>query len=284
MILRFARAVGLALLCLSEVAAQRPRPQPRPVRAGPIQGDELVVIATDDSLDSPEQVEAGLVNIRLFNRGKRLHSVLLIKVERLERLQTIADLLRTNDWNVTWIRPLGGPERVVPGGMSTAIMRLEPGRYILADLGDGIGQGRLAIDFAMLKELSVLGPERRMPLPPTELSVVLTEWAITLTAPLAAGRRTVRVENMGRTEHNVWVVRLLPGHTMGEARQWVERPTGSLPFEAVGGTTTLAPGRNLNLTLDLLPGEYALICGLWNPLSKKTHSAHGMFKQVTVTR
>ncbi|MEO7964978.1 MAG: hypothetical protein ABIT38_13830, partial [Gemmatimonadaceae bacterium] len=46
-------------------------------------GTELVVVATDYHLTAPEQVDAGLVNIRMVNRGKEMHHVLVMKINRL---------------------------------------------------------------------------------------------------------------------------------------------------------------------------------------------------------
>ncbi|MFN8583381.1 MAG: hypothetical protein U0163_20700 [Gemmatimonadaceae bacterium] len=54
---------------------------PRAPRGGGIPGNELVVVATDFAFQAPPQVDAGLVNIRLFNRGTEMHHVLVIKVD-----------------------------------------------------------------------------------------------------------------------------------------------------------------------------------------------------------
>jgi hypothetical protein len=277
--------VAMFVVLTATVALGQPTRRPVP-RRGLIQGNELVVIVTDSGLEAPDQVDAGLVNVRMFNRARGLHNIVVLKVERLDRLGTIAELLRANDWNVPWIKPLGGPERVGPGGMSSAIAILEPGRYVLADVGDAGANGRQGLSETSVRELSVLkplGPERQVAMPATELTIRLNEWAVSLNGPLRAGRRTVGIENAGRLEHNLWIVRLLPGHTMQEALRWTERANGAMPFEPIGGTTVMARYRSVNVTLDLLPGEYALICGLYNPLSRKTHAQHGMVNQITVT-
>jgi hypothetical protein len=257
-----------------------------PPRQGIIQGSEFVIVATDSGLEAPDQVDAGLVNLRLFNRTRGLHHIVLFKVERLDRISAITDLLRSNDWNVPWIKPLGGPERVGPGSVSSAILIVDPGRYVVADLGDGTAAGRQNLSEASVRELSIvrpLGPDRLATLPPTELTITLTEWSVALNGPLRAGRRTVRIENAGQLEHHLWIVRMMPGHTMQDVLRWTERGNSTMPFEPVGGTTVMDSHRSVNVTLDLLPGEYTLICALFNPLSRRTHAQHGMVKQVTVT-
>jgi hypothetical protein len=244
-----------------------------------------VVIATDHQFEAPEQVDAGLVNIRLFNRGTEMHHLVVIKVDRLDRVPQIQEILRSNNWNEPWMQALGGPESVAPGAVSTASMLLEPGRYILACVVSSPATHRQHFMDGMIRELAVVkapGATVRAALPPTEISLKLFEWNYQLDGPLFAGRRTIRVENIGKFEHHAWVVRLLPGRTIEQATKWAESPGGPAPFEPVGGTTGLAPGKSVNITLDLIPGDYALLCTLFNPLSKKTHSAHGMIKAIRV--
>lgn len=277
----------LAVLVLAglttEVGAQA---QGRPTRrAGGIAGSELVIVATDFAFDAPEQVDAGLVNIRMFNRGKEMHHVLVIKLDRLDRVSQVADYLKTGDWNVPWMHPMGGPEAVAPGGVSSASMVLEPGRYVLACVVSSPTTNRMHFMDGMIRELSVVkGPNTAasMTLPPTEVTLKLFEWNFTLDGPLFAGRRTIRVENIGKIEHQGWLVRLNKGTSIEQAVKWAENPSGPAPFEPVGGTTGLGPGRSMNITVDLVAGDYAWLCTLYNPLSKKTHSAHGMFKPIRV--
>jgi hypothetical protein len=124
----------------------------------------------------------------------------------------------------------------------------------------------------MIRELSVVKPPGapvRSTLPSTEVSLKLFEWNFTLDGPLFAGRRTIRVENIGKFEHHVWIVRLNPNTTIEQAVKWAENPLGPAPFEPVGGTTGLGPGRAVNIAVDLLPGFASSVrCSI--PLSKKT--------------
>lgn len=274
---------GLLLVMASSLPAQQPRS--RAPRTGQIPGSEFVVVATDHVFDAPEQVDAGVVNFRLFNRGKEMHQLVVLKVDRLDRLGQISEYLRNNDWNVPWMTAMGGPEAVGPGGVASAIMVLTPGRYILACAVASPSTHRPHYMDGMIRELSVVKPLGNPPpaqLPSTEVSLKLFEWNFTLDGPLFAGRRTIRVENTGKFEHHAWIVRLLAGKSIEQAVTWAENPRGSAPFEPVGGTTGLAPGRSLNISVDLLPGDYALLCTLFNPLSKKSHSAHGMIKPFRV--
>lgn len=249
------------------------------------QGAELVIVATDKSLEVPEQVDAGLVNVRLFNRSSGPQHISILKVDRLDRVASISEYLRSGDWNVPWINRMGGPELAPPGGVTSVAMVLEPGRYVVAQLPIGSRPGGPLI-LRDVEELSVAdrpGATTSATLPPAVATIKMAEWSFTLDGPLHAGRRVVRVENTGQFEHQMQIVRLLPGRGIDQAVKWAENPSGPPPFESVGGTTNLARGRSVNVTVDLLPGDYALLCTTYNPLSKQLHSQHGMIKQIRVT-
>lgn len=258
--------------------------RPRVPRGGGIPGTELAIIATDFKFEAPSQVDAGLVNVRLFNRGREPHHVLIVKVDRLARLTEISENLRDNIWQ-TWMHAYGGPESVEPGAVSSASMVLEPGRYVIACVVASPATHRQHFMDGMIADLEVVrGPrsDQSITLPTAEIEVRMNEWAFSPGGALHAGRRTIRVENDGKMEHQMAIVRLRPGKTMMQAAAWSENPVGPAPFEAVGGTTGLSPDRSVNVTVDLFPGEYAFLCTLYNPLSKKSHAAHGMLKAFTV--
>lgn len=254
--------------------AAAPRPAP--------EGSELVVRVTDQGLEVPTQVDAGLVNVRLFNRSSGPQHITILKVDRLDRVASISEYLRSGDWNVPWINRMGGPESTPPGGVSSVSMILEPGRYVVAHLPVASKPGGPLI-LREVEELSVVGDAGGARLPAAAVTLTMFEWNFTLEGPLNAGRRTIRVENKGQFEHQVSIVRLLPGRGIDQAVKWAENPSGPPPFEGVGGTTNLARERAVNVTVDLLPGDYVLLCTSYNPLSKQLHSHHGMIRQIRVT-
>ena len=285
-------AVPICLATASTLAAQATPPgKPQQARRTPSlarsasPGAELVIVATDKSFDAPAEVDAGLVNVRLFNRSSSMQHVSILKVDRLDRLASISDYLRSGDWNVAWINRMGGPEAAPPGGVSSTSMILEPGRYVVAQLPSAYKPGAQLI-LSDVEELAVVrraGANRAELLPPTDVTLTMFEWNFTLEGPLNAGRRTIRVDNKGQFEHDVAIVRLLPGRSIDQAVKWADNPMGPAPYEGAGGTSNLARGRSVNITVDLLPGDYVLLCTTYNPLSKQLHTRHGMIKQIRVT-
>lgn len=274
-----------------QVRPSEPAPKPAPARrpegsAVPqSRGSELVVVATDFRFDAPEQVDAGLVHLRLVNRGRESHHILVMKVNRLARLSEIEEILKSNDWSPPWIQALGGPESVLPGATSSASLVLEPGRYVIACVVASPSSHRRHFMEGMIQELAVVSPGRswyRTALPAAEVTVRLNEWNYEVSAPILPGRRTIRVVNLGKREHQMAFVRLLPGKTAADAMRWVEMPAGPVPFEVAGGTTGLSPTESVNVEVDFLPGEYLLLCTLYDPLGRKSHLQMGMVKRIVV--
>ncbi len=262
---------------------RRVPPATTPAR-GAVQGTELVIATSDEGCDAPDQVDAGLINVRLFNRGTALRHVELIKVDR-ERLPQIREYVLANDRNVPWMHALGGPAPAPPGGVSSTTMVLQPGRHVLSCIVPGSPTNRQSFPDGVIKDLLVTtppGPSRPVSLPAAEHSLRMFEWNFLTDGPLLAGRRTVRVENAGKLAHNLWIVRLAPGRTADQVAAWITDPRGVPPFEAVGGSTELEKDKLINITVDLLAGDYVFLCTLYNPLSRRTHVSHGMMKVVRV--
>jgi hypothetical protein len=60
-------------------------------------------------------------------------------------------------------------------------------------------------------------------------------------------------------------------------------PPGPPPFEWAGGYQVIMPGATGWATLDLTPGEYALVCFIPSPANQgKRHFALGMFRPFSV--
>jgi hypothetical protein len=61
-------------------------------------------------------------------------------------------------------------------------------------------------------------------------------------------------------------------------------PQGPPPFDETGivGTTVIEPGMKQDLTMNLNPGKYALVCFISNRQGGPPHAAMGMIKEVDV--
>jgi hypothetical protein len=109
----------------------------------------------------------------------------------------------------------------------------------------------------------------------------LVDYAFLMSAPLTAGRTTIRVENTGVEPHEVGVVRLAPGKTMQDFEAWLQTLEGPPPASPVGGVSSLAPNTEAYFEADLTPGDYALFCLVTAP-DGRPHVAHGMIQHIRV--
>lgn len=252
--------------------------------AAPVAVPLVTVTARDYAFDAPDTLAAGLTTVRLVNRGPELHHVQLL---RLEGGRTMADLLaafKAGGPPPAWAHDVGGPNAPVPGGQSEATLELAPGRYVIACFIPS-PNGPPHIAKGMARELIVARGARsaaaaRATRPHTVLT--LSDYRFDLSRPLAAGRQLVRVRNAARQSHEVLFVRLAPGRSAHDFTAWAEQMAGPPPGEPVGGTTGIARGGWNDVPLDLVPGDYALICFLPDARDGKAHVAHGMVRQLRV--
>ncbi len=116
---------------------------------------------------------------------------------------------------------------------------------------------------------------------PTVVTITARDFAYDVPATLPAGLTTLRLVSEGKEMHHAQLVRLDEGHTMEELLQ---AGGGPLPAWArfVGGPNAPAPNAHTDATLDLKPGNYALVCFIPSP-DGVPHLAKGMVKAITVT-
>lgn len=118
---------------------------------------------------------------------------------------------------------------------------------------------------------------------PALVTVSATEFAFSAPATIPAGLTTFRLVNQGRELHHVQMVRLEEGHTVEELVEAVRTGGEVLPAWAylVGGPNAHAPGAQSEATLDLKPGQYALLCFIPSG-DGVPHVMKGMVKPLTV--
>lgn len=266
-------AAGVAALLPLHDGAGTPVP-PKPL---------LVTITTVDyAFEAPASIEAGTVTLRLVNRGKELHHIWVMK---LERGKTIADLetamKKPGAPPPPWAIDVGGPNAPVPGATAEATLTLEPGNYALVCVipsPDGVPHFMKG----MVKALTVKTSERGVSEPSANLTMKLTDYDFALSRPITAGRQVIRIENVADQSHEVLIAKLLPGKTAADVTKWAEKMQGPPPAIAVGGATGVKKGRHMYVTATFEPGKYALVCFVQDAKDGKPHFVHGMTKDIVV--
>lgn len=242
----------------------------------------LTVIASDYTFDAPAEIPAGLVAIRLVNKGPSLHHIQLMK---LEAGKTVEDFLAAlkGEHPPTWATPAGGPAPPEVGSTATSIESLEPGNYALICFIPS-PDGMPHVMKGMSRGLKVVesgkpaGPE-----PEADIVVKLKDYDFELSRPLTAGRHTIRVENAAPQPHEIAIVRLNSGKTPLDFTAWGMKPVGPAPATIHGGVSGIMPGAHSFIEVDLPPGDYGLLCFLPDAKDGKPHFEHGMAKHAKVT-
>jgi uncharacterized cupredoxin-like copper-binding protein len=285
--------LGLCALLPSAVMAQHTSHAALSARpasatlAGRTSAPRVITVKTlDYAFEAPATIPAGATTFRIVNAGKELHHVWLVK---LEQGKTVGDYMKAMQATAkgeapppAWAIDMGGPQMGAPGALADGTVNLEAGNYVMVchiPAADGVPHSAKG----MYKALTVTPNTAPAAEPKADVTMTLRDYDFAFSAPLTAGRRTVRIVNAAEQFHEAFIARLLPGKTAVQALQWVESGMkGPPPMELVGGASGLAVGRGMQFTADFAEGEYALLCFLPDAKDGRPHVAHGMIKQITV--
>ncbi len=241
------------------------------------------IVASDYRYELPAEVPSGAVRLQLVNRGQELHHAQLV---RLTQGKTLTDLahLQADGPPPDWVVPVGGPNAVGPGDSSSVVEALPAGTYaifcVIPSLSDHKAH-RMKGMVAGFRVTERSGPQPVMPR--ADLTVRLLDYGFAPSAPLTAGRRTIRVVNDGPQPHELVLTVLPPGKTASDLLAWnPEVATEPPPARYLGGIVALAPGGEALVEADLAPGSYVLLCYIPDAKDGKPHFAHGMVLPFTV--
>lgn len=222
------------------------------------------LVARNYSIEGPAGVAAGLVAVRLVNRGQEPHYARLLKLAPGKSLADFAALRQQGGRGAEWLVPAGGVAPVSPGDSAELALRLDAGRYVIL-CGYPGRDGRPHVDHGMMTEL-VVGPATSDATPPShDLELGLGDGSMTWSAPPSGGRHTILVTNTGTQTHQALLSRLPDGRTLADEKAWFADFRSERPGAPAGGVIELRPGERVWLTIDLPPGRYALLCHVSNP-------------------
>ena len=256
--------------------------------AAPAPPPVVTLTAVDYGFEAPDTIEAGLTAFHLLNEGSQLHMAQMIKLEGDKSLDDFlvayTEAFRTTGPRPPWAPRHGGPGAAEPGGGSNSTQYLEPGHYAwicIMNLPDGIPhvvKARMAKAFVVRARHDAPAPRTA---PAASLAFQLADYAFRITGPLTAGRRVIRIENVGTEPHEVALLRLGPGKTMEDFQAWMRDPQGPPPGNSVGGVSSLAPRLEAYFEVDLTAGDYVVLCFVTAP-DGRSHVEHGMIQQVRI--
>jgi hypothetical protein len=241
---------------------------------------EVVIIATDFGFESPAQIEAGLVSLILKNEGQEPHHAQLVRLNdgvSLEQFQ--AALQESPEAAFPLVAFTGGPGLVDPGLSSQVTLELDPGQYLLLCFmpsHDGVPH----LAKGMVKPFEVVAHADHDQSNAAQLKadavVKLLDFSFILPSEVKAGKQLWQVVNEGPQVHEIMIVKLAEGKTVGDIMAFMHAPAGAPPFVNMGGLQALNPGASGWLNLDLEPGEYVALCHVPDPASGTPHEMMGM--------
>ncbi|HEX6105889.1 MAG TPA: hypothetical protein VFZ26_09910 [Gemmatimonadales bacterium] len=282
----YRRAFALPLLCLGGLAVascRSDKPMADAAREAPADPVTVTVTTSDFAFEAPAEIPAGLATWRLVNRGPSLHHVQLFKLAEGKTMDDWFAALKAGGPPPQWATPAGGPNPAELGDTTTTVMALEPGSYAMICFipsADGVPH----VMKGMARPLTVTpATGAAAAAPQADVVMKLVDYDFELSAPLTAGRHTIKVENAGPQPHEVAIVRLVEGKEPMEFAEWGERPVGPSPATIHGGVSAIMPGAEAFLEVDLEPGDYGLICFVPDMKDGKGHYHHGMIKRITVS-
>ncbi|MGQ0539379.1 MAG: hypothetical protein ACT4R6_10560 [Gemmatimonadaceae bacterium] len=251
----------------------------------------IALTARDFSFQAPDTVPAGPTRFQMTNAGQEPHHVIVV---HLDSGKTVGEFLRETKGEVPppWAHMMGGPIAPLPGGPATATtVNLVPGKYALICViptADGMPH----VAKGMVRELTVTQTDRDPDLDPdpaaaavpitATTTLTLADYSFALSTPLTAGKQVIRVVNTASQPHEVVIVRLAAGKTVGDVAAWAEKPAGPPPADVVGGASFVMGTVENFIDVELTPGEYGLLCFVPDAKDGKPHVVHGMLSQITV--
>jgi hypothetical protein len=241
------------------------------------------IYAKEFAFEAPDSISAGLTTFNLVNDGAALHHVQLV---RLDSGKTMADfeavMKNPGTPPPAWAVFVGGPNAPDPKGTTNATLDLKEGNYVmlcLVDLPDHVPH------FAkgMVKPFKVTAAAGTPAVAPTpDVTISLVDYNFAVKGNLTAGKHTIKIENNGPQVHEIEIIRLAPGKTMKDLGDWMAKPDGPPPANAIGGLAATLKGGSAFYNVELTPGKYVMICFVPDAKDGKPHMEHGMVKEFEV--
>ena len=239
------------------------------------------VVGEDFKFEAPDVIPAGLTEFRFLNKGPALHHMSVLKLTDGKTLEDLRAALAKPGPLPRWAKESGGPNAPDPGREANATMTLEPGNYALICFVDIGGPPHFAK--GMVRALRV--DPSNTPVATVidaDATLELFDYNFKLSAPIQAGKRTIRVTNTSSQAHEVELIQLAPGVSVSDFMKWMQKMETPPPAKALGGIAGMEPGLTEYFSADFEPGHYALICFVPDAKDGKPHFVHGMVHQLTV--
>lgn len=225
-------------------------------------------VATDEGIEFPEELTAGLVTLNFENN--RTEAIFGPVVARLNDGVTLEQVFEAGDEAIFLVTLYGGGEVAVGESLSYTT-NLPPGNYTLLEF-----EGDASAQFTVVE-----GDMADVTEPEADVNVALVDFAFGVPAFMPAGPQTWHIYNVADQWHEMAIYPIDDGMSAAEVREAIaadEEGPDSVFFWAPMGA-----GVETWTTVDLEPGSYVMLCflpdinGDFSP-----HLDHGMLQVFTV--
>ncbi|GMA15422.1 hypothetical protein E5F05_00385 (plasmid) [Deinococcus metallilatus] len=254
----------------------------------------LNLTATGQGYAGPATVQAGYVQVNLQNTSGMPVDVGVFRLKpgvteaqfRAAGTAVATMAAKDADYNLgQMVDVLGGVGDVQPGKSDSAVLHLPPGTYILASLDADEATHKTALSLGYEKPLTVTGPELSNAPAGADYTVNMVDYRFVLPTNVTAGPHTWHVMNSGQEPHFALLARLLPGKTMQDVMNAIMSSDQSGPppvdFEHSVFAQVLTTGQAEDVTWNLTPGQYAVVCFVASKNGME-HARMGMLQELTV--
>jgi hypothetical protein len=241
---------------------------------------EVTFTAADLRFSGPDNITAGSAHVHLVNEGNDAHHIQIVKLSGANSLDDLLAALEESLVWPEWAPTYGGPNAVIPGESSNALVHLDPGNYVLLSWvpdAQGVPQFR----HGMVKPLEVTGSHTEMKDLAADVTLDLLDFSFALSQPIQAGTQTIRIQNKGQQPHEVLLVELAPDASAMDFLNSLgsEAPKG----KPIGGITEIEPEMHNTIITTFESGvRYGLICFVTDPETGQLHFMQGMIQDFLV--
>ena len=199
--------------------------------------------AKKPTLEVPQSVEGGVVEISFTNSAKGAHSAQLVRAGQGHTPKEALAMAKAWGENgkalPDWAVVAGGVGDVEPGEAATVTQELAPGSYLVADLNSGVNA-----------EFEVTGEAGAGQLPSDGGTIEATEYDFTASG-LETGGAPILFDNAGGEPHFISAVGIKPGRTIADVRKFFETEKGEPPIDEARSFNTAVIEGGESQSIDL---------------------------------
>lgn len=242
--------------------------------------DSLFAIeAVDDAFDAPTVATAGQTTMTFANNGKDVHAAQVARLKPGTTVESFLAALAAEDdaAALASVDLPGGPNRIGPGMTTEVHLDLAPGEYLLY-CPVPTPNGRPHYELGMYHAFTVVAGANTSTAPPPDDEIILRDMSFGLPDDTSAGVHTWHVTNDGPSIHEIQLFKLHDGASIEDLTDAITGapPPGGVPADDAGGFAFTSPGGSGSFTIELTRGKYALLCFVFDPVSKRPHFTQGM--------